>query len=574
MIFSTLLLPLLTLVSKAASSHGSNSTLDNPILPGFHPDPSCIHVPEWNGTFFCASSSFSAFPGVPIHASNDLQHWKLISNVLNRPEQLPELGQIIGVTSGIWAVTIRFHNGTFYAITTFVHDKLAANDSTRWDNIIFTSANPFDPDSWSTATHFDFVGYDTSPFWDEDGKTYIVGSHAYRVFPAIQIAEANLETGETGDWKPIWNGTGGLAPEGPHIYKKDGYYYLMIAEGGTGLDHMETIARSETITGYYDSYSLNPILTNANTTKFFQTVGHADLFQDDSGNWWGVSLATRSGPAYINYPMGRETVMTSVSWPKDDWPTFSQIAGTINSWPLPPVSKVIGGVGPFIEDGDDVNFEPGSTLPPHFTYLRFPVANTFTISPSGHPNALQINPSLLNLTGLDAASGGPGGQAFVSRRQQASLFTFSVNLEYSPVTANEEAGVTVFLTQQRHLELGIAMLPSPNSTNGTGLEPQIRFRGFSLQQLPDYVIPIPDAWAGQTLSFEIKAFNFTHYAFSVGPAGAPSQMETVIYVSNSYVSGGFTGTMLGVYATSNGGSGSRPAYFSKWSYIPQGQIRS
>jgi beta-xylosidase len=188
-------------------------------------------------------------------------------------------------TSGIWAPTIRYHEGTFWLVTTLVDDDRPQTDFTRWTNVIFKAKDPYKPSSWSNAVHFNFTGYDTSPFWDKDGKVYITGAHAWQVSPGIHQAEANLDTGEVGEWRNIWNGTGGLAPEGPHIYYKDDYYYMLAAEGGTGLDHMVTMARSKSIHGPYEANPHNPVLTNANTTNYFQTVGHADIFQDSNGNW-------------------------------------------------------------------------------------------------------------------------------------------------------------------------------------------------------------------------------------------------------------------------------------------------
>lgn len=185
---------LLTGIALSASSvlAAGNTTYSNPILPGFHPDPSCIYVPEWDNTFFCASSSFNAFPGIPLHASKDLQNWKLIGHVLNRREQLPRLAETNRSTSGIWAPTLRFNNNTFWLVTTLVDDDRPQSDDSRWDNIIFKGNDPYDPASWSNAIHFDFVGYDTEPFWDVDGKTYITGAHAWQVgyvtenYPALR----------------------------------------------------------------------------------------------------------------------------------------------------------------------------------------------------------------------------------------------------------------------------------------------------------------------------------------------------------------------------------------------------
>lgn len=260
---------LLLMVSSSALSFSQNSTFYNPILPGFHPDPSCIFVPELDNTFFCASSSFEAFPGIPIHASKDLVNWKLISNALNRAEQLPELALTNRSTSGIWGSALRYHEGTFWVVTTLVSDQLAQNDSSRWDNMFFSSKNPFDSASWSNPIHFDFVGYDTSPYWLDNGTVLITGSHPWEVQPGINQVAIDLSNGVVGsNVVNIWNGTGGEAPEGPHLFKReDGYWYLMIAEGGTGLNHMETIARSRNVDGPYEGNPANPIVTVSSSSR-------------------------------------------------------------------------------------------------------------------------------------------------------------------------------------------------------------------------------------------------------------------------------------------------------------------
>lgn len=540
--FLSLWLAALGLASSAISWSLPNSTYENPILPGFHPDPSCIFVEEWDRTFFCASSSFLAFPGIPIHASKDLLDWKLISNALNRPDQLPMLANASGQTSGIWAPSLRYYRGTFYVVTTLVHDDRDAFDASRWDNIIFSTKDPYDAASWSAAVHFPFEGYDTSPFWDDDGQVYIAGAHAWKVRPGIDFFTIDLETGEAGPSKNIWNGTGGLAPEGPHIYKKDGYYYLMIAEGGTGLNHMETIARSESIDGPYESNRANPILTNANTTQFFQAVGHADLFQDAIGNWWGVALSQRSGPDGVTCPMGRETVLYPVTWKHGSWPVTSRVQGIMSGWPLPPRTRAIRGNGAFVSDPDSLDFAPGTKIPSHFLHWRFPRAEAYMISPPGHPYSLRLRPSKLNLTAYDGRSA-PGDQTLLARRQGDTLFTYSVDIQFSPRQQEEEAGVTVFLTQGHHLDWGIVLLPLPNSTT---LAPHFRFRAESYLPVPEPVVTvIPDAWRKESIRMEIKAVNFTHYSFAAGPAADLSQMTTFAYAPGSLVTWGFTGKFSG-----------------------------
>ncbi|KAF4781077.1 hypothetical protein HER10_EVM0006843 [Colletotrichum scovillei] len=571
-------------------SEGSNSTFYNPIIPGFHPDPSCIFVPEWNNTFFCASSSFNAFPGIPLHASRDLQNWKLVGHVLNRKEQLPRLVETNRSTSGIWAPTLRYHDDTFWLVTTLVDDDRDVADASRWDNIIFKAQDPFDPASWTDAVHFEFEGYDTEPFWDDDGKTYINGAHAWKIGPWIQQAEADLNTGKVGEWKTIWNGTGGMAPEGPHIYRKDGYYYLLAAEGGTGLGHMVTMARSKSIGGPYQSNPSNPVLTNANTTNYFQTVGHADVFQDASENWWCVALATRSGPEWLNFPMGRETVMTSVRWNEGEWPYFTPVEGKMSGWEMPLENLDIEGSGPLISlgavEGDAFDFPPNSTLPAHFTYWRYPIESSYIVSPPEKPNSLRLTPSKLNLTALNGNYAGPDGQTFIGRRQQDTLFSYSVELDFQPTEEEEEAGVTVFLTQNHHLDLGVVLLPASSSTqafpghnfttggNPTDLKLQFRFRAMSYVAVPaDVVAPVPEDWLDKPLRLEIRAANMTHYSFSAGPAGSAFQTKTLLYASNDAVSWGFTGVFLGVYSTSNGRIGDTPAYISNWRYTPEVQFR-
>ncbi|KAJ7161505.1 glycosyl hydrolase [Mycena crocata] len=437
---SALVILLLSASLSVARAH-------NPILPGFHPDPSCIFVPKWNDTFFCASSSFNAFPGIPIHASKDLQTWRLIGNALSRPEQLSSLTSAVGGTSGIWAPALRYHDGEFFILTTLVFDKMPIDDTARWDNIIFRTKNPYAANAWSDPLHFSFDGYDTSPFWHKDGTVYVHGAHPWQVSPHIDQIKLNLDTGEATEQVPIWNGTGGLAPEGPHMHLKDGYYYLIIAEGGTGLNHMETAARSKDISGPFTSAPHNPLLTNANTTAFFQTVGHADVFQDSRGNWWGVALSTRSGPEYISYPMGRETVLTNMTWDKGEWPVFQNVSSVIHGPILPPRPHIRGD-GPLISSPDSIEFTPKSTLPLHFAHWRIPDAKAYAISPAGHENTLRLLPSLLNLTGFDANSA-PTPQTFVGRRQVHSRFVYSVDMQYTPRAAEEEAGISVFLTQVR-----------------------------------------------------------------------------------------------------------------------------
>ncbi|KAF8519757.1 arabinofuranosidase [Hysterangium stoloniferum] len=552
----------------------------NPIIPGFHPDPSCILVKEWDDTFFCATSSFNAFPGVPIFASNDLINFKQIGNVITRPTQLPGLAHTESSGSGIWAPSIRFHNGTFWVITTMVYDHLPPDDTSRWDNIIFKTINPYT--EWSDPIHFTFTGYDTSLYWEADGKSYVQGSHFWQVRPMIQGFEINLATGAMGPIKDLWTGTGGLAPEAPHLLFKDGFYYLIIAEGGTGLNHMVTIARSHSMWGPFESNPANPVLTNANTSQYFQTVGHADLFEDTNNNWWSVALSTRSGPDYVYFPMGRETVLTPVTWETGEWPIFTPVR-ELEQGPLPNVNQNIPGTGISVGTSSEyISFEPGSTLPDHFVHNRFPDPNAYVISPSGHPYTLRLTPSKLNLTALEGRLAATP-QTFVGRRQQHVEFTLEATLRFEPKQDEEEAGLTVFLNQAQHFDISLVAL-SPQSavragytgeplSGNNGLDRYIRLRTISVNSTDlgakdkvsrPAIIPFPLGRQQNQVKLQIQAVNNTWYAFRYS---TDDEFVTVGWGVSSEVSGGYTGTILGMFATGNGIQGKDHAYFSNFSYV-------
>ncbi|KAI0061878.1 arabinofuranosidase [Artomyces pyxidatus] len=557
----------------------------NPVIPGFSPDPSCTRV---NGTFLCVNSSFNAFPGVPVYTSRDLQHFRQIGNVISRAEQMPGLATTNGPTSGIWAATIRQQAGTFYVTTTLVYDNKAQNDLTRWENFIFTTSNPFAADAWSDPIPFYFPGYDTSLFWDDDGKVWVQGSHAWQIYPQIQQYQIDLTTGESlsGEPQMMWNGTGGLAPEGPHVYKKNGWYYLLIAEGGTGLNHMATMARAPAITGPYEPYEHNPVLTNANTTLYLQTVGHTDIFTDLAGNHWAVALATRNGT--YNFPMGRETVLVPVDW-SGDWPIFNGAqpghAYVEMSGPLPADESAVASEslawelthGVLAGADEHQTFAPGWSFPLHYLFLRLPVMSNYAVSPEGHPNTLALRGTALNLNGTNGRTGIP---TFVGRRQTQVQFDAGVDLEFAPSQDGEEAGLTVFLTQSQHFDLSVVALSGASaraqgypSAQGNSIQTYLRLRtvtSFStLQGAHDvYSSPsiLPLSGAGtQKIKLRVQAVNDSTYVFSYATQSS-SRWNQVGSGNATEVSGGFVGTIVGMFATGNGVDSSTDAYFSDFFY--------
>ncbi|KAL2162894.1 hypothetical protein VTH06DRAFT_6730 [Thermothelomyces fergusii] len=546
----------------AAAAAAANSTFYNPILPGWHSDPSCVQV---EGIFYCVTSTFIAFPGLPVYVSRDLINWKLVSHVWNRESQLPGYSWATeGQQHGMYAATIRHRDGVFYVICEYL--GVPGRDA----GVLFRTTDPFDDAAWSDALTFVAPKIDPDLFWDDDGTAYVATQ-------GVQVQRMDLDTGEMGPAVPLWNGTGGVWPEGPHIYRRADHYYLMIAEGGTAEDHAITIARSERLTGPYVSCPYNPILTNRGTDEYFQTVGHGDLFQDLDGNWWGVALATRSGPEYRVYPMGRETVLFPVTWRDGDWPVLQPVRGAMSGWPLPPPTRDLPGRGPFNADPDVYDFAAeGEPLPRNLMHWRVPREGAFATTPRG----LRVVPARNRLDGWPGSGDGAArAVSFVGRRQTDSLFTFTVDLALAPDADGQEAGVAAFLTQLAHLRLGLVR---------DGGQLLLRFNASGRVEDTE----VPREWIGDDgdvrvrMEIRIAAEDPSSYRFAAMPASAPGPERTArIEVGTAPAellsggSGSFVGTLIGVYATCNGAGtgvdcpdGTPPAYFTRWRYTGQGQF--
>ncbi|KAL4728124.1 hypothetical protein ACLX1H_004859 [Fusarium chlamydosporum] len=309
----------------------------NPIIPGFSPDPSIVKVDEW---YFLVNSTFHMFPGIPVYASKDLLSWKHIGNVISRPGQislaksptevnpLPGIGEVMLATGGLFAPTIRYRDGTFYVVCTNVVRTLGETDVL--ENFI-SSTKDIWSGQWSDLVKFEFDGIDPSILFDDDGKTYIQGSRSPGPMTKIAQIEVDLETGRAiSEEKILWEGTGGVYPEGPHIYKRNGWYCLMISEGGTHEDHMITMARSRNVWGPYEPCPNNPILVPASSDMYIRHTGHCDAFEDESGQWWGVCLGVRRDTEG-RYNMGRESHLTTANWTDDDWLRIDSVQANVDT---------------------------------------------------------------------------------------------------------------------------------------------------------------------------------------------------------------------------------------------------
>jgi xylan 1,4-beta-xylosidase len=278
-----------------------------PVLPGFYPDPSVVRVGD---TYYVANSTFEYGPGVPIHSSKDLLTWTFVGHALQGIEQANLEGMVNSM--GIFAPTLRHHNGKFYLITTLTDGK--------WQ-VLTTADTPAGP--WSPAVRVDLFGIDPDLFWDEDGNCYM----AYASLPlnGIGLVRINTETGEYYDEpKLIWQGLGGKFPEGPHIYHIGDWYYLLIAEGGTERGHAVSFARSRSIYGPYEADPMGVMLSNRGTDYAIQNTGHADLVQRADDSWAMMFHGTRPrGGSPEWHVMGRETCAVNIEW-REGWPRIAE----------------------------------------------------------------------------------------------------------------------------------------------------------------------------------------------------------------------------------------------------------
>ncbi|HEV2344898.1 MAG TPA: glycoside hydrolase family 43 protein [Actinocrinis sp.] len=379
--------------------------MSDPILAGFHPDPSICRVGQ---DYYLACSSFEYFPGVPLFHSRDLAHWTQIGNALDRPSQLRLVPD--GTSSGgVYAPTLRHHDGRFWLITTNV---------TRGEgNLLFTATDPAGP--WSDPVRLpDVAGIDPDLAWDEDGACWCT-------YAGVGQVRIDPHTGQAlGPPRRIWSGTpGAKAPEAPHLYRIGEYWYLLIAEGGTERGHCVSIARGTAPTGPFEPCPANPILTHRSTDHPIQNTGHADLVQAPDGAWWMVLLGVRArGGTPGWHVLGRETFLAPVTW-ADGWPVVGGIVPTTTGRPPPDVRDDF--------DADDLH--------PRWISLRHRPADDCNVTE--RPGWLTLRARAGTLDDLDVT--------FAGRRQQHPSCRIRTLID----TAEGRGGLAVRLDELHHYEI-------------------------------------------------------------------------------------------------------------------------
>lgn len=397
----------------------------NPVIKGFNPDPSICRVGD---DYYLVTSTFEFFPGVPIYHSKNLVEWELINYCLIRDSQL-DLNNC-RCSGGIYAPTLRYHDGVFYMITTNV---------TGGGNFIVHTRDI--RGEWSEPHWIDHEGIDPSLFFDDDGKVYFCGTHNENGRQAIALFEINPLTGEKlSDTVVISYGAGGKYPEAPHIYKINGYYYLMMAEGGTEYGHMETIFRSKSIYGPYEPCPHNPIISHKDFMGSpIQATGHADIVEDTNGNWWMVCLGIRPLPTTMLHNLGRETFLTPLVWNEDDWP----VVGNNGRIALEMEAKLpahLSGSVPSIDFED--NFE-SDTLKLEWNFVRNPRRDNYSLA--DRKGYLRLSAGAETLSDYHPT--------FVGIRQKEFNVKARTKLVVDSMNENQKAGLTAFYNKDYHYEI-------------------------------------------------------------------------------------------------------------------------
>ncbi len=533
------------------------NVIQNPVLPGFHPDPSILRVGR---DFYLATSTFEWWPGVRIHHSRDLVHWQHLSYALTRRSQLDMRGN--PDSCGIWAPCLSHRDGMYYMVFTNVRSMTGAYKDTP--NYVVTAAHPSGP--WSEPIYLHSRGFDPSLFHDDDGRSWLVSQQwdhraGRNPFLGILLQEYSHEQQRlVGPVKNIFAGSALGFVEGPHLYQRDGWYYLMTAEGGTFYGHAVTIARSRAIDGPYELSPHHPLLTaQGQSPAGLQRAGHASLVDAGNGEWYIAHLCGRplewreSAPskppsdydaAGLHSILGRETALQRVEWTPEGWLRLAH-GGVAPQTTLPAPALAPAPVDR--EAARDEFNDP--QLSGHWNALREPFNPSWL--------TLKERPGHLRLVGRNSLMS-TFDQSLVARRQQHFDCEAETVLEFAPTGFQQMAGLVAYYNTQNHAYLHVT---HDEQVGGRVLLLTVNDDGALREPVP--ALPIGDAprvWL--RVRFAGASFQF-FYALAEGEWQSVGEPLPSKMLSDEYAtrfdqgfarSFGFTGNFIGLACQDLSGS--------------------
>ncbi len=482
---------------------------NNPVVKGFYPDPSVCKVGDM---YYLVCSSFQYFPGVPLFESRDLINWTQIGHCLTRESQIQL--RYVNSSGGVFAPTIRYHNGRFYMVTT--------NDTTHQNFYVWTDDIYGE---WSEPLFVDQGGIDPDLYF-EDGRAFFMSNGMDdEGKPGVVQCELDIETGaKRSPSRSIWQGTGGRYLESPHMYKINGLYYLMAAEGGTEYGHMVVYARSESLHGPFEPYSANPVLTNRNLGGYeLQGVGHGDLIEDGHGNWWMLHLGFRQIGRWLTYHhLGREVFLTPVTFGADGWFTAGHEGITLTSFNTDRIPNTVVQTEKKRYTFENTNWNLD------WCYLRQPAAGSYL-----------LEQDRVRLRGTSTTLDAPASPTFIGLRQKDFDATVTCSVHLSG--REGEAGITLYMDENHHYDLALRRRED-------ALEAILRLNVGDIKSVERRIMLNGDAAAKLLIRSGHERYHF--FLVEDGEEIALGTAQTR-YLS-SEVAGGFTGVLIGLYAVGEG----------------------
>jgi xylan 1,4-beta-xylosidase len=522
--------------------------IQNPILPGFHPDPSICRVGD---EYYIVNSSFEWFPGVPIHHSRDLANWRLIGHALTRPSQLDLRGVVD--SGGVWAPSLSFADGQFWLVYTNVRTCGMGRPFKDIKIFLTTSKDILGP--WAEPVELNSIGFDPSLFHDDDGRKWLANMMWDFRKGRSRCAGIVVQEYDHPQRRLIGPMTNILAKpvltEGPNLYKRDGWYYLMLAEGGTGWNHGISMARSRNVTGPYELDPQEFVLTSRDDASLpLQKAGHGELVATRFGEWYLAHLASRPVMPERRCVLGRETCLQKMTWSVDGWLRLAQ-GGTHPRVEDPAPSSLPETPWPALPVRDDFASE---RLDASWSSLRVPVNESWL--------ALKERPGWLCLRGRDSLHS-LFEQSLIARRVQHFRFIAGTCLEYSPTHFTQMAGLICYYDTRTHFYLRVTRDEARGKILGIVLTDDGNYDELAASE-----IAIND-WKKIHLRAEI---DFQRLQFSGSPDGKNWQTVGPVLdaskLSDDYGQGPhFTGAMVGLCAQDVGGTRAT-ADFDYFDYQP------